>query len=303
MSMSQEQREAVEGLLRGGPLDMGGEAPEQRVIFEQMLAARPLAAHVTTRQDMLGGVPVGAVDVAGTEPRGVVVYFHGGGYALGSAAATAGLASEVARSTGTRVVSVDYRLAPENPYPAAVDDALAAWRGLLETGQAPAQTAFAGESAGGGLVLAAMLAARNAGLPLPSSAVLMSPWADLTLAGASMTGKAAADPALTAAGLRRRALDYAAGQDLAHPLISPVFGDLAGLPPLLIQAGSDEILLDDATRLAARAAACDVAVTLQVTPGVPHVFQGFAAVLDEGASALASAGSFLRDHLTVGAVQ
>jgi epsilon-lactone hydrolase len=303
MGMSQEQLEAVQRLLRDGPLDMGGEAPGQRAIFEQMMAARPLAADVTTRQDTLGGVPVVAVDVAETEPRGVVVYFHGGGYALGSAAATVGLASDVARSAGARVISVDYRLAPEHPYPAATDDALAAWQGLLDAGQDPAETAFVGESAGGGLALAAMLAARDAGLPLPSSAVLMSPWADLTLAGASMTGKAAADPALTAAGLRRRALDYAAGQDLAQPLISPVFGDLAGLPALLIQAGSDEILLDDATRLAARAAACDVAVTLQVTPGVPHVFQGFAAVLEEGAAALASAGSFLRDHLTVGALQ
>jgi epsilon-lactone hydrolase len=301
--MSQEQREAVARLLRDGPLDIGGKAPEQRVIFEQMMAGRPLAADVTTRQDTLGGVPVVAVDAAGTEPRGLVVYFHGGGYALGSAAATAGLASEVARCAGARVISVDYRLAPEHPYPAAVDDALAAWRGLLEAGQDTAETAFAGESAGGGLALAALLAARDAGLPLPSSAMLMSPWADLTLAGPSMTGKAGADPALTAAGLRRRALEYAAGQDLAQPLISPVFGNLAGLPPLLIQAGSDEILLDDATRLAARAASSDVAVTLQVTPGVPHVFQGFAAVLDEGAAALASAGAFLRGHLTASALQ
>jgi len=275
----------------------------QRVIFDQMMAAHPLPDDVITRQDTLGGAPVTVIDTVGAPSRGVVVYFHGGAYALGSAPATAGLASEVARSAGVRVISVDYRLAPEHPYPAAVEDALATWRGLLGAGQDPAETAFAGESAGGGLALAAMMAARDAGLPLPSAAVLMSPWADLTLAGASMTGKAAADPALTAAGLRRRGLDYAAGQDLAQPLISPVFGNLARLPPLLIQVGSAEILLDDATRLAARAAACDVAVTLEVTPRVPHVFQGFAAVLEEGAAALASAGSFLRDHLTVGAPQ
>jgi epsilon-lactone hydrolase len=300
--MSREQREAVERLLRDGPLDMGGEAPEQRVIFKQMMTVQPLAADVITRQDTLGGVPVVAIDVAGTESRGVVVYFHGGGYALGTAAATAGLASDVARSAGARVISVDYRLAPEHPYPAAVDDALAVWRGLLEAGQDPAETAFAGESAGGGLAMAAMMAARDAGLPLPSSAVLMSPWADLTLAGPSMTSKADADPALTEAGLRRRALDYAAGHNPGQPLISPVFGNLTGLPALLIQAGSDEILLDDATRLAARAAAGDVPVTLQVTPGMPHVFQGFAAVLDEAAAALAGAGVFLRGHLSAGAL-
>jgi epsilon-lactone hydrolase len=298
MNMSQEQREAVAQLLREGPLDIGGDVREQRVIFEQMMTARPLPADVSTRQDTLGGVPVVVIDVAGTGSGGVVVYFHGGGYALGTAGITVGLAAEVARSAGARVISVDYRLAPEHPYPAAVDDALAAWRGLLAAGQDPAATAFAGESAGGGLALAAMIAARDAGLPLPSAAVLMSPWADLTLAGASMAGKAAADPALTEAGLRRRASGYAARHDPAQPLISPVFGDLAGLPPLLVQAGSDEILLDDATRLAASAAASDVAVTLQVTPGVPHVFQGFAAVLDEGATALANAGAFLRGHLT-----
>jgi epsilon-lactone hydrolase len=295
--MSQEQREAVKRLLRDGPLDMGGDVREQRVIFDQMMAAHALPDDVITRQDTLGGVPVTVIDIAGTQSRGVVVYFHGGAYALGSAPATAGLASEVARSAGARVISVDYRLAPEHPYPAATDDALAVWRGLLETGQDPAETAFAGESAGGGLAVAAMLTARDAGLPLPSAAVLMSPWADLTLTGASMTGKAAADPALTAAGLARRARDYAAGSDLAQPLISPVSGNLSGLPALLIQVGSDEILLDDATRLAARAAAGDVPVTLQVTPGVPHVFQGFAAVLDEGAAALTAAGAFLRDHL------
>jgi len=295
--MSQDQRVAVQRLLRDGPLDMGGDVREQRVIFDQMMAARALPGDVITRQDTLGGVPVTVIDVAGMPSRGVVVYFHGGAYALGSAAATAGLGSEVARSAGARVISVDYRLAPEHPYPAAVDDALAVWRELLNAGQDPGETAFAGESAGGGLALAAMLAARDVGLPLPSSAVLMSPWADLTLTGPSMTGKAAADPALTAAGLRRRARDYAAGQDLAQPLISPVFGNLTGLPALLIQAGSDEILLDDATRLAARAAACDAAVTLQVTPRVPHVFQGFAAVLEEGADALTSVGAFIRSHL------
>ena len=295
--MSQDQRVAVQRLLRDGPLDMGGDVREQRVIFDQMMAARALPGDVITRQDTLGGVPVTVIDVVGTPSRGVVVYFHGGAYALGSAAATAGLGSEVARSAGARVISVDYRLAPEHPYPAAVDDALAVWRELLNAGQDPGETAFAGESAGGGLALAAMLAARDVGLPLPSSAVLMSPWADLTLTGPSMTGKAAADPALTAAGLRRRARDYAAGQDLAQPLISPVFGNLTGLPALLIQVGSDEILLDDATRLAARAAACDAAVTLQVTPRVPHVFQGFAAVLEEGADALTSVGAFIRSHL------
>ena len=141
------------------------------------------------------------------------------------------------------------------------------------------------------------MALKHAGLPQPTAAVLMSPWADLTLSGDSISGKAAVDPALTPDGLARRAADYLADGDPAEELVSPIFADLTGLPPLLIQAGSHEILLDDATRLAAHAAAADVAVRLEVTPGVPHVFQGFAAMLDEGDAALTSAGKFLRAHL------
>jgi monoterpene epsilon-lactone hydrolase len=156
---------------------------------------------------------------------------------------------------------------------------------------------IAGESAGAGIAAATLVALKHVGLAQPSAAVLMSPWADLTLSGDSVSGKAPLDPVLTPEGLARRAADYLAEGDPAGELVSPIFADLTGLPPLLIQAGSHEILLDDATRLAAHAAAADVAVTLEVTPGVPHVFQGFAAILDQGEAALTSAGEFLRAHL------
>ena len=295
--MSQQQRDALEELLRNGPLDLGGDVKDQRVIFEEMMGAIPVPDDVSASPTSLGGIPVVNVDVDGTEPGPVILYFHGGAYAVGTAASSVGLASDLARHAQMRLVSVDYRLAPEHPYPAALEDAVAAYRGLLDSGLSPSAIAIAGESAGAGLAAATLVALKRAGLPLPSAAVMMSPWADLTLSGDSMTEKAALDPALTPDGLRRRASDYVGAGDPADGLLSPIFADLTGLPPLLVQVGSHEILLDDATRLAARAAAADVAVTLQVTPQVPHVFQAFASMLDEAGMALANAGDFLRAHL------
>jgi monoterpene epsilon-lactone hydrolase len=295
--VSRQQREALDQLLRDAPLDLGGDVAEQRVIFEEMMAAIPVPADVTTSSGSLGGIPVVNIEASDAEPEWVIFYLHGGAYAIGTAASSVGLASDLARRVGARLVSVEYRLAPEHPHPAALDDAVAAYRGLLDSGVAASTIAIAGESAGAGLAAATLVALKHAGLPQPTGAVLMSPWADLTLSGDSISAKAAVDPALTPEGLRRRAIDYTADRDPTADLVSPIFADLTGLPPLLIQAGSHEILLDDATRLASRAAAADVAVTLEVTPGVPHVFQGFAAMLDEGDAALTSAGQFLRAHL------
>jgi monoterpene epsilon-lactone hydrolase len=295
--VTQQQRDALDQLLRHAPLDLGGDVAEQRVIFEEMMAAIPVPDDVTKSSGSLGGVGVVNVEAAGADQAKVIFYLHGGAYAIGTAASSVGLASVLARRAGARLVTIDYRLAPEHPHPAAIDDAVAAYRGLLDSGVAASAIAVAGESAGAGLAAATLVALKHAGLPQPSGAVLMSPWADLTLSGQSINGKAAVDPALTPEGLRRRAVDYVADGDPTAELVSPIFADVAGLPPLLIQAGSHEILLDDATRLAARAAAADVAVTLEVTPGVPHVFQGFAAMLDEGDAALTSAGEFLRAHL------
>ncbi len=295
--MSQQQRDALDQLLRDGPLDLGGDVAEQRVIFEEMMAAIPVPTDVATSSGSLGGIPVVNVEVAGADRERIILYLHGGAYAIGTAASSVGLASDLARRAGPLLVTVDYRLAPEHPHPAAIDDAVAAYRGLLDIGVAASAIAIAGESAGAGLAVATLVALKHAGLPQPSAAVLMSPWGDLTLSGDSISAKAAVDPALTPEGLRRRAVDYVATGHRTVELVSPIFADLTGLPPLLIQAGSHEILLDDATRLAARAAAADVAVRLEVTPGVPHVFQGFAAMLDEGDAALTSAGELLRAHL------
>jgi epsilon-lactone hydrolase len=236
--MTQQQREAIAGMLRASPFDPAGDLREQRLLFEKMIAAAPVPADVVTTPGQLGGVPVIYVDIPGTTTDGVILYFHGGFFAIGSAATSVGLAAGLARKARMQVVTVDYRLAPEHPYPAAPDDAMTAYRALLDSGQDAARLALAGESAGAGLAL------------------------------------------VTLAAIGR-----------------------AGLPPLLIQAGSHEVLLDDAIRLAARAASDDVAVTLDVTPGVPHVFQAFAAILDEGEAALTRAGAFLRAHTGTAAAQ
>ena len=291
--MSAEQRENLEAILRQSAFPVDSDVNQQRRQLRELASAQPLPAELTVTAAALGGVPTAEITVDGVEPRHVVLYFHGGVYVIGDAFQAADLASQVGRRTRAKVISVDYRLAPENPYPAAVDDALAAYEALLRNGTAPSDIVFAGESAGGGLAVATLVNARDHGLPLPAAAFAMSPYADLTLAGTTMETKREADPLLSRELLQPRVTDYAAGQDAALGLISPIFADLSGLPPLIIQAGTHEVLLDDAIRLARQAATADVEVTLDITPRVPHVFQAYHAILDEAAAALDRAGQLL----------
>jgi epsilon-lactone hydrolase len=295
--VSTEQRETLDAILRQSVFPADSDVNEQRRQLRELLSAQPLPADVTVTAGALGGVPTAEITVDGIEPRHVVLYFHGGVYVMGDAALAAGLASQIGQRTRAKVISVDYRLAPEHPYPAAVDDALAAYEALLRNGTAPADIAFAGESAGGGLAIATLVNARDHGLPLPAAVFVMSPYADLTLAGTTMETKREADPLLSREALQARVPDYTSGQDAALGLISPIFADLSGLPPLIIQAGTHEVLLDDAIRLARQAATADVEVTLDLTPGVPHVFQAYYPILDEAAAALDRAGQLLSAHL------
>jgi monoterpene epsilon-lactone hydrolase len=293
--MTENERDALDGMLREASFDVGDDVQNLRDNSAKMTRATPVPDDVTLSGGTLGGVPVLNIEVPGTEPRHVIFYLHGGAYAIGSAESSIAIASDLARCAGARVVSVEYRLAPEHPYPAALTDALAAYTELAQQASRP-QIAVAGESAGAGLATAMLVALNSTALPQPVSAVLMSPWADMTLSGDSVADNAVVDPALTEDGLQRRAGEYTHGSDPTNALTSPVFADLTGLPPLLIQVGSHEILLSDSITLASNAAAAHVAVTLEVTPRVPHLFQGFTDDLSEAHTAITKAARFLREH-------
>jgi acetyl esterase/lipase len=295
--MSTQQQLQLDAILRQGQFDTGADVQTLRKAFGELMAQVPVAPDIQQRPVEIGGVAGVEVTFEGNEAEPVILYFHGGVYVIGSAAFSVPLVGDLVRRAGGKAITLEYRLAPEHPYPAAVEDARAAYEGLLAQGVAPEQIALAGESAGGGLAVATLLALRDAGVPLPSCAYVMSPYVDLTLSGESLAEKQDADPLLTPDGLRARVPDYVGRADAADPLISPIFGDLRDLPPLLIQVGSHEVLLSDALRLAARAAISDVAVALDVTPGVPHVFQAYAGLLDEGGAALDRAAAFLKAHL------
>jgi monoterpene epsilon-lactone hydrolase len=296
--MSKEQQLQLDAILRQGQFDTGADVEILRTAFGELMAQVPMAPDIRQHPVEIGGVAGVEVTIDGHESENVILYFHGGVYVIGSAAFSVPLVGDLVRRTDATAITLEYRLAPEHPYPAAVEDARAAYEGLLAQGLAPAQIALAGESAGGGLAVATLLALREAGVPLPSCAYLMSPYVDLTLSGETLTGKQEVDPLLTPDGLRARVPDYVAGGDASDPFISPIFGDLGGLPPLLIQVGSHEVLLSDAIRLAGRAAISDVTVTLDVTPGVPHVFQAYAGLLDEAGAALDRGSDFLNAQLS-----
>jgi acetyl esterase/lipase len=225
----------------------------------------------------------------------VTLYLHGGGYVIGSLNTHRELASRIARSTQSRALVIDYRLAPEHPFPAAVDDATAAYRWLVGTGVSPSRIAVAGDSAGGGLTLATLLALRDARQPLPAAGVCMSPWTDLEGTGASAQPGGADDPLLQVAGLREMGRHYAVANP-RHPLAAPLYASFRGLPPLLIQVGTREILLDDSTRVAVKAKAEGVDVTLETWDGLIHVWQLFGPDVPESEQAVARIGEFARKH-------
>ncbi|MGH7059860.1 MAG: alpha/beta hydrolase [Stellaceae bacterium] len=256
-----------------------------------------LPAAVSTIALDAGGVPADRVTAPGSRADRHILYLHGGAFCAGSPQLYRNLTWRLAGAAGATALVPDYRLAPEYPFPAALDDATRAYDWLLADGADPRRIAVAGDSAGGGLVFSLLLRLRDSGRPLPVAAAALSPWTDLALTGASLKGNTAKDPLLDARQLPRVTRWYLDGADPRQPAASPVYGDCRGLPPVLIQVGSDEILHDDAVRMAERMRAGGAEATLEIWPRMPHVWQLFAGILPEARRAIVRIGEFLRPHL------
>ncbi|MCI0547159.1 MAG: alpha/beta hydrolase [Candidatus Rokubacteria bacterium] len=268
---------------------------ERRAQYERAERVFPVPPEVSVKRVQADGVPAEWLEPPAARD-GVVLYLHGGGYVIGSPRSHRHLAAAIAGTARAPALLLEYRLAPEHPFPAAVEDAVAAYRWLLDRGVAPHRLAIAGDSAGGGLTVATLLALREQRLALPGAAVCLSPWVDLTCAGGSYTTKADSDPIVRREGVVEMARAYLGDTDPRTPLASPLFADLAGLPPLLIQVGSEEVLLDDAVGLAERARQAGVEVTLEIWPDMIHVWPWFLPMLDEAPAAVDAIGTFIQSH-------
>ncbi len=290
--MDNPEIEAIRGALKATPRPAG--LAERRARLDSFGARYTLPADVRTEPVDANGVPAEWTMTPSADPDRVVMFLHGGAYISGSIASHRHVMAELGRQAAARTLALGYRLAPEHPFPAALDDAIAGYRFLLSSGYDPARITLAGESAGGGLAIATLLSLRDAGVTLPGSVWCSSPWVDLEMTGATMATKAAVDPLIQKSYLLETVAAYLHGTDPRSPLVSPIHADLHGLPPMLIQTGSAETLLSDSIRLTAVAGEADVNVTLQVWPGMIHAWHLFHPQLAEGRAALGAVGAFIR---------
>ncbi|HEY6026372.1 MAG TPA: alpha/beta hydrolase [Pseudolabrys sp.] len=295
--MTVSQLDSLITLLRSRPAPATQDVADSRARFEKMGAFLGGAPDAKCEKVDVDGVPAEWVSAADVDAGHAVLYLHGGGYAIGSLNTHRRLAFDISAASRARVLLLDYRLAPEHPFPAAVDDAATAWRWLLKQGFAANKLAIAGDSAGGGLTIATLVNLRDQKLGLPACAVAISPWVDLEGVGTSMTARSAQDPMVQKAGLTWMADMYLAGKDARAPLAAPLHADLKDLPPVLVQVGTAETLLDDATRIAERLHSAGGEVKLSVWPNMLHVFPLFAPILSEGRDGCLEIGQFIKARM------
>lgn len=268
-----------------------------RVNIEKSARLLRPSPDITLEPVRANGVPAEWITAPGVKKNCALLHLHGGGYYTGSIDTTRDLVSRLGRAAGMRGLAIDYRLAPEHPYPAAVEDATCAYRWLLAEGFNPANVVLSGDSSGGGLALATLINLRDAGDPLPGAAVCLSPWTDLALTGNSIKTKAKVDPINKLSYMKNSSRLYAGEHDLKTPLISPLYAALHGLPPLLIHVGTDETFLDDSTRFAERAGAAGVEVTLKIWQDMFHIFHMNAKFLPEARQAIKEIGEFIQQKI------
>ena len=296
--MPSEAHDMMVELLRSAPMfafeDGAFDVEAARRTMDAMTAGSPLPDGTRIEPVDAAGVPAEWLDAPGCDTTRVLLYLHGGGYVIGSIASHRALAARIAAAAGIRALIIDYRLAPEHPFPAAVEDATAAYAFLLARGIAPARIAIGGDSAGGGLALASLVALRDAGHPLPGAAIALSPWTDLAGTGESMTTRAQADPMVQREPLLANGALYLGRADARTPTASPLYADLSGLPPICIQVGTAETLLDDSTRIAARIRAAGGEVELEAFEDLIHVFQAFAPHVPESLEAIGKLAAFVK---------
>lgn len=297
--MSKQQLEKVLRIIKTQPA-VGTQAVDaSRQFLDQAGAKFSVPADVRRSPFGLHGLQAEFFDAPGADPERVLLYLHGGGYVIGSITSHGYLIQNLSRASGMRVLAINYRLAPEHPFPAAIDDAVGSYRWLLKQGYKPEHMAIGGDSAGGGLTLASLVSLRDAGDPLPAAALCISPWTDLTGKADSLRTRRHLDPMIDPDSLYKLVGYYLGKTDPTHPLASPLFAELAGLPPLLIQVGEREVLYDDAVELAKKASAAGLEVTLEEAANMFHVWHAYAPMLDEAQQAVDRAGRYLRGKLAI----
>ncbi|MDO9460834.1 MAG: alpha/beta hydrolase [Alphaproteobacteria bacterium] len=293
--MAGNELKAVVEMIRGIVANPNATIQEQRASFENSMGMMPTPPNTKVTPVKVDGIPAEWVESPSARADHAILYLHGGGYVIGSPVTHRSLAGKLSETSKARVLVIDYRMAPENPFPAAVDDAVKAYRWLLAQGVSPAKLAISGDSAGGGLTLATLVALRDAKVALPKAVAMLSPWTDLTGDSQTMVSRAEKDPMVQKPGLMAMGALYLNGKDAKTPLASPLFADLRALPPMLIQVGDHETLLDDSRTLEKNAKAAGVDVTLEVWDEMIHVWHLFHPVLPEGVKALERIGGYLNE--------